>query len=72
VRALVDHAHRPGYWIRFYTLDGFAPDEDKCWGDGYSFGSREAVRVRWKAAQAAGLNLIAIDQYEDLAAAMKR
>src|ERR1039458_695833 len=23
LRALVDHAHKLGYWIRFYTLDGF-------------------------------------------------
>ena len=24
LRALVDHAHHMGYWIRFYTPDGFA------------------------------------------------
>jgi hypothetical protein len=72
LRALVDHAHKLGYWIRFYTLDGFAPGEDKGWGDGYNFGSREAVLARWKAAQAGGVNLIATDQYEDLAAAMKK
>src|SRR5437016_5324372 len=72
LRALVDHAHKLGYWIRFYTLDGFAPGEDKGWGEGYNFGSREAVQARWKAAQAAGVNLIATDQYEDLAAAMKK
>ena len=35
-------------------------------------GSREAVLVRWKAAQAAGVNLIASDQYEELAAVMKK
>ena len=23
LRALVDYAHKLGYWIRFYTLDGF-------------------------------------------------
>lgn len=71
LRALVDHAHRLGYWIRFYTLDGFGPNEDKGWGDGYNFGSREAVLARWRAAIAAGVNLIASDQYEDLRAAMK-
>jgi hypothetical protein len=71
LRALVDHAHRMGYWIRFYTLDGFGAGEDKGWGNGYNFGSREAVRVRWKAAIAAGVNLIASDQYEDLAAVMR-
>jgi hypothetical protein len=72
LRALVDRAHRLGYWIRFYTLDGFAPDEDRGWDKGYNFGSRDAVLVRWKAAIAAGVNLIATDQYEDLAALMRR
>ena len=71
LRALVDHAHRMGYWIRFYTLDGFGAGEDKGWGNGYNFGSREAVLARWKAAIAAGVNLIASDQYEDLAAVMR-
>ena len=71
LRALVDHAHRLGYWIHFYTLDGFGAGEDKGWGDSYNFGSHEAVRARWKAAVAAGVNLIASDQYEELRAAMK-
>jgi hypothetical protein len=72
LRALVDHAHRLGYWIRFYTLDGFGPGGDTGgWGNGYNFGSRDAVLLRWKAALAAGVNLIATDQYEDLAALMK-
>jgi hypothetical protein len=73
LRALVDHAHRMGYWIRFYTLDGFAPGGDVGgWGNGYNFGSRDAVEARWKAALDAGVNLIATDQYEDLAAFMKK
>ena len=71
LRALVDHAHKLGYWIRFFTLDGFAPGEDKGWGDTYNFGSREAVMLRWKAAVAAGVNLIASDQYEELAAVIR-
>jgi len=70
LRALVDHAHRMGYWIRFYTLDGFAPADDRGWGDAYNFGAPEAVHLRWKAALNAGVNLIATDQYEDLAAFM--
>ena len=62
-----------GYWIRFYTLDGFAPGESKGWDQSYNFGSREAAIARWKAAVAAGVNLIATDQYEDFkAAVMKR
>lgn len=72
LRALVDHAHRLGYWIRFYTLDGFSPSEERGWGTSYNFGSKDAVTVRWKAAIAAGVNFIATDQYEDLALCMKQ
>lgn len=71
LRALVDHAHSLGYWIRFYTLDGFPPAESLGWDAGYNFGSREAVLARWKAALAAGVDFIATDQYEDLADVMK-
>jgi hypothetical protein len=72
LRALVNHAHELGYWIRFYTLDGFAPSEDRGWGNYYNYGSREAVIPRWKAAIAAGVNFVASDQYEDLAEYMKQ
>jgi hypothetical protein len=72
LRALVDHAHRLGYWIRFYTLDGFTPAESQGWGESYNFGSREAVEARWKAVLAAGVNLIAADQYEGLTAFMQQ
>jgi hypothetical protein len=71
LRALVDHAHKLGYWIRFYTLDGFGEGEDRGWGNDYNFGTREAVMARWKAALAAGVNLIASNQYEELAAVMR-
>ena len=71
MRVLVDYAHRLGYWIRFYTLDGFPADDKHGWDEGYNFGSREAVLARWKAALAAGVNFIATDQYEDLRAVMK-
>ncbi len=73
LRALVDHAHALGFWIRFYTLDGFTPEEGKAngWLAGYNFGSKAAAEVRWRAAIAAGVNLIATDQYEDLAAVVK-
>jgi hypothetical protein len=71
LKALVDHAHKQGFWIRFYTLDGFGAGEDQGWGNAYNFGSQEAVRVRWKAALDAGVNLIASDQYEELARFMR-
>jgi hypothetical protein len=71
LKALVDHAHRLGFWIRFYTLDGFTPAEDKGWGAPYNFGSHRAAELRWKAALDAGVDLVATDQYEDLAAFLK-
>ena len=70
LKDLVNNAHRLGYWIRFYTLDGFAAAHSQGWDPQYNFGSPETVRVRWKAALDAGVNLIATDQYEDLAAFM--
>ena len=72
LKALVDHAHKLGFWIRFYTLDGFAP------GAGSRLGQRLQLRIargreaRWNAALEAGVNLIATDQYEDLAAFMRQ
>ncbi|MBZ5601997.1 MAG: hypothetical protein LAO79_06800 [Acidobacteriia bacterium] len=72
LRALVDRAHSLGYWIRFYTLDGFTEQENRGWDQGYNFGSREAAEKRWQAAYHAGVNLIATDQYEDLAAFLKK
>jgi hypothetical protein len=72
LKALVDRAHSLGYWIRFYTLDGFEVKDDRGWGNAYNFGSREAVEARWKAALRAGVDLIATDQYEALAEFMRR
>ncbi len=72
LRALVDHAHRLGLWIRFYTLDGLTPAENQGWGESYNFGSLEAVEKRWKAVIDAGVNLIATDQYEAFRNFMQR
>ena len=67
LKALVAGAHKLGYWIRFYTLDGYAPSESQGWLDQYNFGTHAAVEIRCKAALDAGVDLIASDQYEDLA-----
>ncbi len=58
LKALVDHAHKLGFWIRFYTLDGFTAEENHGWDQGYNFGTHDAAVIRWKAAYAAGVNLI--------------
>ncbi len=71
LRALVNHAHQLGYWIRFYTLDGFTPAENRGWDNSYNFGSRQAAEARWRASIEAGVNLIATDQYEELAEFMR-
>jgi hypothetical protein len=65
--ALVDRAHGLGLWVRFYTLNGHAPNAHG-WSDGYNFGSLDAVQPRWRAAIEVGVDFIATDQYEDFAA----
>ncbi len=67
---LVQYAHQRGFWIRFFTLDGVSRADESCRGlfHLYNFGSRRAVEQRWQAAARAGVNYIATDQYEELAA----
>lgn len=72
--ALVSRSHALGLWIRFYTLNGHAPNGEG-WTDGYNVGSLDAVTLRWRAAIAAGVDFIATDQYEAFSqtrAAMRR
>lgn len=73
LRTLVEHAHANGLWIRFYTLDGATKEELSCngWFRGYNFGSLDAARQRWRAAQKSGVDYIASDQYEELAREIK-
>jgi len=66
--SFVRRAHQRGFWIRFYTLDGFAAADDRGYSAGYNFGSRDAARARWRAALDAGVDFIATDQYEEFAA----
>jgi hypothetical protein len=72
LKALVDYAHQTGFWIRFYTLDGFERGTGQGWDAGYNFGSKAAAEKRWRAVIDAGVNLIATDQYEDLGQFMRR
>jgi hypothetical protein len=71
LNAVVNRAHRLGYLVRFYTLNGHAASEHPEWTASYNFGSFEAVRQRWQAAMAAGVDLIATDQYEEFAALLR-
>ena len=66
LRMMVRHAHAQGLWIRFYTLDGATPQQQKenGWFKTYNFSSLAAAEVRWRAAISAGVDYLATDQYE--------
>ena len=69
LRYLVDAAHRRDLWIRFFTLNGHDPaDTSMGWTASYNFGTHEAAARRWVAAMRAGVDFIAVDQYESFAA----
>jgi hypothetical protein len=70
--AIVNRAHGQGLGVRFYTLNGHDPAAHPELTASYNFGSLDAVRARWQAAIAAGVDLIATDQYEELAALLSR
>jgi hypothetical protein len=64
----VKAAHSAGLWIRYYTLDGYDPaDTSGGWGASYNFGSLDAVKERWRAAIRAGVDFVAVNQYEAFA-----
>lgn len=70
LRAIVKRAHTLGLWVRFYGLNGHQPPGDG-WSAGYNFGSEHAAQLRWRAAMDAGVDFIATDQYEALAATLR-
>lgn len=69
LKQLVKEAHDRHLWIRFYTLNGHAPEIGIAngWTASYNFGSLEAARLRWQAAIEAGVDFVATDQYEEFA-----
>lgn len=72
LKVLVTRAHANGLWIRFYTLDGYDPARDEGLTTSYNFGSEAAVRTRWRAAIAAGVDFIATDHYAAFHSARQR
>ena len=71
LKAIVDRGHSLGYLVRFYVLNGHTAAEHPEWTASYNFGSFDAVKQRWQAAIDAGVDLIATDHYEELAALLK-
>lgn len=68
--SIVSYAHGQGLLVRFYTLNGHTAAAGRGWTASYNFGGLDAVRQRWRAAVRAGVDLIATDQYEELAAVL--
>jgi hypothetical protein len=68
--AMVASEHARGLWTRVYCLDGESGVERRRngWSWDANFGSVPAVQKRWQAAISAGVDFIATDQYEGLAA----
>jgi len=69
--AIVRYAHLQGLLVRFYTLNGHTAAANRGWGADYNFGDLDAARIRWHAAMRSGVDLIATDQYEELAATLQ-
>ena len=71
LEAVVGYAHSQGLFVRFYTLNGHTAAANHGWGASYNFGNLDAVRARWSAAIRAKVDLIATDQYEELASQLR-
>jgi hypothetical protein len=65
--ALMTLAHRRGFRVRFYSLNGHTG----MLGNGYRFASDEAARIRWIAAAGAKVDWIAGDEYREMAEALR-
>jgi hypothetical protein len=72
LNAIVQHAHKMGYLVSFWVLDGADAETFKRqgWSAKYNFGSLDAAAIRWKAVQKAGADFLSTDQYEEVAKAL--
>ena len=59
LKALIEHAHRQGFRVRLYTLNGHTGPP----GGSYRFINDAAARIRWLAAAGAGTDWVATDEY---------
>jgi hypothetical protein len=71
LNAIVSYAHQQRLFVRFWTLNGHSAAESRGWTASYNFGNLDAARTRWRAARRSGVELIASDQYEELAATLR-
>jgi len=71
VKTFVEYGHRLGYFVSFYSINGFTESENQGWTNEFNFGSRNSALIRWKAAAKAHADFIATDQYQDVAKAIQ-
>ena len=71
LESIVGYAHQQGLLIRFYTLNGHTAAANRGWTASYNFGSLDAVRAPVARRDCRARDLIATDQYEELAALLK-
>ncbi|MHC5538550.1 hypothetical protein ACYOEI_10005, partial [Singulisphaera rosea] len=64
---LMDLAHRRGFRVRFYSLNGHSGPL----GGSYRFADDATAKVRWLAAAKAGVDWIAGDEYQEMAEALR-
>jgi hypothetical protein len=69
LKSIVNHAHKMGYLVNLFVLDGVDPSAGRAhgWDDDRNFGSYDQAMIRWKAAARAGADFISTDQYEEVA-----
>lgn len=72
LKTIVKHAHKLGYWLRLYTLNGHTAEESQGWFGNYNFGSLDDAKLRWKAAHKTGVDFVATDMYEAFNEARKK
>lgn len=63
ISALATLAHRRGFRVRLYSLNGHTG----AIGGSYRFADDEAARIRWTAAAEAGIDWVAGDEYREMA-----
>jgi hypothetical protein len=72
LKAMASQAHKSGYLVGFYHMNGHAPDAGQGWEDASNFGSLEKGKLRWNACIKAGVDFISTDQYEEVAGLIRR
>lgn len=67
LKKFVNYAHKMGYVVGVYCLDGYTADQNQGWDKDYNLGTHDAATTRWKAAKEANVDFVSTDHYEELA-----